>query len=127
MDNELFLKRLSELAELTQVKVPRTGNLREASDDNVVWRQGQPVLIDKKNNPSLSWQVKKLKTQAKTCEDCGQMVKDRRVTKSHYTFPKSHWRQQCWGCNKVKDPETGEYTVAPPLAQSRFISWFRKA
>ena len=125
MDNELFLKRLSELAEVTQIKPPRSASVRETNEPSTIWRSGREMEIDRKDNPTLNIASKRLKVEAKPCEDCGKMVKDRCVNRSLYTFPKRHWRKSCTGCDCVWNPETGAFDLDLKSAQAYFVRLYK--
>ena len=126
MDQELFLQRLNDLAVLKRIKVAKSANVREADTACDVFRNGETLIIDKDNNSTWAWEIKRLKPIVKPCEDCGRECQDRIVTKSLYSFPQKHWRQHCNGCNRVQNPNTKEYTLMPMQAQACFITWFKK-
>lgn len=124
MDNELFLKRLEELAEITKVKATQVA-LRQTNQDGTVWRSGQEIAIDNKNNPTLTVAVKKLKHMVKDCEDCGESVVNRTVHIGLYAFPEKHWRKNCVNCRMTHNPDTGKFDIPFKQAQAVFTSKLR--
>lgn len=126
MEQDKFIAKLQELADLAVAKIPRTGSRRESEEPNVVFRQGQELALDTKNNPTLNVKIKRLKPMVKPCEDCGLKVDNRVVSKKLYTFPKNHWRTQCENCRRVRNPESGQFDVEADRSQPVFISYFNK-
>jgi hypothetical protein len=126
MEQNKFFEKLSEFAELRKVKVAKSAGLREADTACDIFRNGETFIIDKDNNSTWAWEIKKLKPIIKPCEDCGQECKDRKVNKVLYTFPQRHWRRHCTGCNRVQHPDTGEFTLTPTQTPSYFVAWFKK-
>jgi len=126
MKQDLFIQRLKELADVKRVKVPRNATTREFDGANDIFRNGQTFIIDKDNNSTWAYEIKRLKPIIKDCSDCGKECKDRRVTKTLYTFPKRHWRKWCSGCNRVQNPDSGLFDLAPVQAAAYFVKWFKK-
>jgi hypothetical protein len=111
MDPELFKKRLEEIAELKQAKVPRAAGRAEATEPEIIKRGDQTFSIDLKDNPTIAWTIKKLKPHVAVCEDCRQVVENRLVEIKHYDLPNGHWRKNCKGCNKSQNPYSGKFDV----------------
>ena len=126
MDNEIFLKKLQELAVIELVRVPRAGGTRESTEPEEILRNGEFFSIDLKNNPTLNLRIRQLKTQAQQCSDCDRVVQDRKVHQTVYSFPFPHWRKNCSHCKKTQDPETGEFSVPTTTAQAYFTSILKK-
>ena len=125
MNNELFLKRLSEVCEWQYPKiadVPAEPMLEQPSDldcdgdevkDSLI---GQPIRTV---NDTHSPQIVKLKYQNKNCEDCGKPCpKGRKVIIQHYTSHGGSWRESCKNCGLHRDPRTGEFTLPSSVAAS---------
>ena len=58
--------------------------------------------------------VKKVKHQARPCEDCGKLVEDRRIRisvskESHVR--QAHCKHHCQSCKLYKNPTTGEFDM----------------
>lgn len=126
MDPKLFQQRLLELAELEYIKSSQHGNHRPRRSDQEVYRNGDTMCIDHMHNPTLTCQVRRLKTQSQPCPDCQNMVKDRCVERILYHYPLKHWRERCRGCDLVKNPRTGEFDIPVKRAHSFFVSYFHK-
>ena len=127
MDHKEFIERLSELADIKVTKAPTNSGESIARLEPVfVERNGKVIEILPTNNPTWNIVVKKLKPIIKECEDCGKLVKDRRVNKSMYTFPKSHWRKNCNGCLRTQNPETGKFDIPFTHAAAFFTSFIKK-
>jgi hypothetical protein len=126
MEHNTFIQRLSEFAELRKVKIPRSAGQREADTACDIFRNGETFIIDKDNNSTWAWEIKKLKPIIKPCEDCGKECKDRKVARTLYTFPERHWRQHCSSCNRVQDPETKQFDIFPIKAQNHFVALLKK-
>ncbi len=124
MENELFIKRLQELAEVKRLKPPRHPNLREADSPEPVFRNGYEFVVTKDDNPTLSYEIVKLKPIVKDCEDCGKCsVENRSVQKKLYSFPYAHWRESCGHCKLTKDPETGEFSIPNNIVNPFFVRY----
>jgi hypothetical protein len=148
MNNELFLKRLSEVSEWHR---PQTGpngaksvnkrakdepqhpgpvtelELDEMSDQEaqdyydqlMAWRSVQP-------NNSVPPEIIKLKTQAVDCGDCGRHCPDgRRVESKLCTTGQKHWRTRCQACDRYQDPATGEFTLDPKSTHNYLLCYYR--
>ena len=126
MKEDLFVQRLQELAEVRKVKAPRDPGARATDGHCDIFRNGETYLLDKDNNSTWAYEIKRLKPIIKPCEDCGVECKDRKILRSLYTFPKKHWRTHCNGCNRVKNPVTGVFDLLPMQAQNHFVAFFKK-
>lgn len=127
MDQKEFIDRLTQVAEITVVKPPVTSGQTQNKDDLlVIERQGELLEINPKNNPTWGVIIKKFKPIVKPCEDCGLIVKDRRIQMTMYSYPKPHWRSNCVQCRKTQDPETKKFTVPTQSAQPFFTSYLNK-
>jgi hypothetical protein len=126
MEQNIFIKRLEEFAEIKRVRIAKSGNLREADTACDIFRNGETHIIDKDNNSTWAWEIKRLKPIVKDCEDCGKECKDRRVNKTLYSFPKKHWRRHCNGCNRVWNPVTRAFDLTPMQSAAHFTAWIKK-
>ena len=111
MDPELFKKRLEEFAELKQLKTPKSPAFRENDEPETIFRNGNEFAVGTDDNPTLNWVIKKLKPHVAVCEDCHDVVKDRRVEHKLNQSPKPHWNVRCSACNLCQDPTTGKFTM----------------
>ncbi|CAB5225733.1 hypothetical protein UFOVP758_10 [uncultured Caudovirales phage] len=127
MKQEEFIERLSQIAELTAFRPPTTASQPRSKEDLlVIERQGEQLEIDPKHNPTWAVIVKKFKPVVRACEDCGNMVKDRRVQTTLYSYPKPHWRSNCVQCRKTQDPETKQFDIPTQSAQPFFTAYLNK-
>lgn len=149
MDNELFLKKLSELAEWHR---PQTGpqgfpsvkrgtekasvpkppplteeELDEMSDSEVEayyeklikWRESLP-------NDSVPPEILKLKCAEKPCDDCGQhLTEQRKVESKKYDSAGGHWRTRCVNCTKYQHPLTKEFSISQGASHQFFLDFYR--
>jgi hypothetical protein len=126
MENNLFIQRLKELADIKRIKPPGSSGIRKGEESNEIFRNGELRSIGEDHNDTWAYQIKQLKPIVKPCEDCGVECKNRVVNKTLYIFPKRHWRTHCSVCNRVQNPETKQFDLLPMKAQSHFISFFKK-
>lgn len=111
MDPELFRKKLEQFAELKQIKVPKSGNLRESDEPEIISRGGVDFTIDVDNNPTVGWGIKKLKPHIALCESCREVVENRVVETKKYESPNLHWRSHCKPCGRVQNPYTKQFDL----------------
>ena len=115
MNADEFKQQIEKYAELKQVKTPKSPAIRENDEPEVIYRGGEEFSVDVDNNPTLTWAVKKLKPHVAVCEDCCQVVENRRIEIQRYSNPIPHWRRHCTGCDKGMNPYTGKYELANKL------------
>jgi hypothetical protein len=148
MNNELFLKRLSEVAEWTRPQTGPSGaksinkrakeapehpgpiselELAEMTDTEaeqyyerlMAWRESQP-------NNSVPPEITQLKIQPVDCEDCGQHCENgRRVETRLCSTGRPHWRTRCQVCDRYKDPATGKFTLTPKETHNYLLCYYR--
>ena len=126
MEQDKFITRLQELADITSARPPIGPKIRKPNGQERVFRNGQEIPIDPKDNQTWGVKVKKLKPIVKDCEDCGLRVENRTVNKKFYTFPQAHWRTNCGNCRRTLNPETGVFDVETEKSQPVFVSYFLK-
>jgi hypothetical protein len=143
MDNELFLKRLSEVSEwhrsdgtnyhkdnkkiVSQPPVYTEAELAEMTDEEaeelyewvMAWREQQP-------NEGLPPLIKTVKIQAIDCEDCGRHCPNGRKTEHKLcTSGSRHWRHRCGECGFYKDPADGTYSLDAKGVHQYLGSYYR--
>lgn len=150
MNNDEFLRRLSELAEWHR---PQTGPGGQASiskgraravpvhpgpitqeeldlmtdeaaqdyyDRLMTWREAQP-------NASVPPEIIKLKTYARKCEDCNKSCdSNRRVECKLYLTGREHWREYCTACELFRDPRTKEFSIKREASGQVFGNLYRR-
>ena len=125
MDRKLFLQKLEQFAELKPIKPPATAKRRESQGPEVIQRGLDCIVLDQKDNETLSYQVKKLKTKSKQCQYCDNVVKDQIFSKRWLGYPAPHWREKCHSCNLTRNPETGEFELTDYRSNIVFTTFLR--
>jgi recombinational DNA repair protein RecR len=123
MEQNKFITKLQELANICKVKPPAHGNMRSASKDNEIFRNGKIITIKKNDNSTLNWAIKDVKHTAKSCEDCGRQVVNRRIWRRICYSPDRHWRTTCSICKLTQHPESGKYVVPNNIVVTVFRRW----
>ena len=149
MNNEEFLKKLSEVAEWVRPQTGPNGHPSIAKGKNykppehpgpiteeeldamteteaeqyykqlMAWRESQP-------NNSVPPEITQLKIQAVDCEDCGQHCENgRRVETRLCSTGQPHWRTRCQVCDRYKDPATGKFTLTPKETHNYLLCYYR--
>lgn len=149
MNDEEFLKRLSEVSEWHRPQTGPNGHasiakgkckpmpehpgpiteleLDEMSEHEVkvyydklmAWREAQP-------NMSVPPEILKVKIQPKNCEDCGRHCPNGRKTeKKLHESGGLHWRERCVECDLFKDPLTDQFTVTKEAAHQYFTQFYK--
>lgn len=119
MDPKLFQQRLEELAELRVISPSRTAHVREATEPIDIFREGQEFEISHDSNPTLTTEIIKLKNTRRPCDDCGNIVDNRRVERRLYTSFRPHWREECMSCHRYRDAN-GLFTMNAVQIQNYF-------
>lgn len=125
MDPELFKRRLEQFAKLKQVKTPRSPNIRESDEPEVIERHGGSMTIDSDNNPTLTWAIEKLNPHVALCNGCDQIVENRLVEIRQYQMPQPHWRQNCKTCMKTQNPYTGKFDLPSTKVFHAVSCWLK--
>ena len=127
MKQEDYIQLLEQYAEIKFNKASTiSGEISSRVGDEVIEREGRKIAISNKSNPTWTIAVKRLKPIVKPCEDCGVVVKDRRVHTSLYAYPRPHWRSNCVQCRKTQDPITKQFTLPTVGAQVYFTAYLNK-
>ena len=64
--------------------------------------------------------IDKLEPVELACDDCNNVVVDRRTEIKVYAFPERHWREYCTNCKKFRNPHTDKFEVSAATAPSFF-------
>jgi hypothetical protein len=126
MDPKEFKQRLKEFAELVQIKPAKTPAIKEPIESDSIWRDGEEIVIDKDNNETLNWAVKKLHDRTEACPDCDLIVINRTVHYKVCTHPFDHWRASCKNCRKTQCPETGRFTLSSIAAGNIYTNHLKQ-
>jgi len=135
--DELFQK-LSEVAEFrmpkltpSEIKISKQkarGKGRPSTEE-LYQDEHEEVFLDMFQgiNPTHTPELVKVHIKPKNCEDCHQHltvsremeIKFYKATAKHI----AHRRERCLNCNKYRDPNTGEFTLAQGPACQVFLNW----
>lgn len=69
--------------------------------------------------------IKHINCDRRRCEDCNNMVIDRRVEHVRVDEPVLHWEHHCTACDLYQHPETKEFTVARSKKRFVFRDFFK--
>ena len=128
MDKEQLRKRLEEVAVLKDNKPARTANYRpaieyitEVDEDGEEYQV--PVQITE--NPTLGFELVKLKDQHKLCElGCGEIVTNQIIEKRFGATPKSHWKTRCKNCDCYVSPDGEGFIKGGHQIQHAYMKHF---
>jgi hypothetical protein len=119
MNNDEFLKRLSEVSEwcrptITQAD-PRRGRRGRKSYEEIEWEENEEEALGEEihmgPNETIPPMLTKIKHEVKNCEDCGRLCQGRRVEMRMCSYPRDHFRQHCKFCGLTKNPLTGKFDL----------------
>jgi hypothetical protein len=112
MKHEEFIRRLSELAEVKNIKKTKKP-IRSRFDEEPIdiQRPDLNVTLTANDNPTLQVEIIRVKKQFHHCDGCDEMVQGRVVERKLYDFPKLHWRDNCKSCLKSYNPETDCFDI----------------
>jgi hypothetical protein len=126
MDNEEFLKKLSELTEWHRPEFgpngsksvsKRTKDVPEIIEECVDELEENKESEPQGPNESVPPVIIRLKPQKRNCDDCECVVTDRRVERKLHHTNKPHWREYCTACKLYKDPRTGRFELTAKQSQ----------
>jgi hypothetical protein len=136
MDNDLFLKRLTDVAEWFRpketgfsVNTPKSlkrkyaqlaakVDTEEGSEESDTEDEQSEPLKEVETAP----RIVRIHPIVKDCEDCGKKkVYDRVVTSKLLHGPaRNYWKHHCSSCKSYKNPYTGEYSLQDRAATETF-------
>jgi hypothetical protein len=134
MDDEVFKQKLSEVAEwsvpklkewqVEQAKQKARGKGRPTSEDQYQEEHNKIFLeIFNGVNPTYAPEITKIKIQAVTCGDCGQICEQGRRTEIKFCGPgrneMPYRKERCVECNLYRDPVTGEFSLS--VAKATYV------
>lgn len=137
MDNELFLKRLTELTEWHRPMLGPSGATstlkrrgRPPEDPELLAEYQEELArierAEQEPNPCVGPEIIKVKPRDRACEDCGRQCSGgRRWYKKFYTSITEHWRSYCQSCDRYRDPRTGEYTLTQQSVNMVYTNYLR--
>lgn len=118
MDQETYLKLLSQVAEYTQKKIkpykPYKPKGQEPSEPDV---EDQEELEESsveshcEQNTTTPIELTRVIYQPSNCPDCGLAVECLKRERKQYEGGGRHWRDHCLNCDLTKHPKTGLYSL----------------
>lgn len=126
MDDKKFEQLLSQYAELKERRPVKSAGFRvdENSGGEVRWRD-EIVAVNEKQNPTLNFEIKKLRPIQKACMlSCGDVVTDQVVEYRMLTYPEIHWRTKCNACKLYVSPD-GKGFIEPHVVNEAYRRHFQ--
>ena len=127
MDDAEFKQKLSEVAEwrvpklkdheVALAKQRARGKGRPSSED-LYQEEHNKIFLEIFNgvNPTYAPEITKVKIQAVTCGDCGELCEQGRRTEIKFCAAgrneMPYRKERCVECNLYRDPDTGKFTVS---------------
>jgi hypothetical protein len=127
MDDEVFKQKLSEVAEwrvpklkeweIEQAKQKARGKGR-ASLEDLYQEEHSKIFLEIFNgvNPTYAPEITKIKIQAVTCGDCGELCEQGRRTEIKFCAAgrneMPYRKERCVECNLYRDPVSGKFSVS---------------
>lgn len=128
MDKKEFRTLLEQVAELKDIKPARTANYRPAIEYiTEVDEDGEEyqVPVEITENPTLGFQLIKLKDQHRLCElGCGEIVTNQIIERRYAQTPKKHWRTRCKNCDCYLGPDGKDFIKGSHAVQHAFARYF---
>jgi hypothetical protein len=128
MINKKQLRELvAQVAEIKDLKPKTAPNVRlDDTDETEIVIDGEEVVLNKENNPTLGFELVKLKPVERVCElGCGKIVPNQKVEKKFYMTPKSHWRTRCDACGLWELPDKSGF-VESRNCQNAYVVHFHQ-
>jgi len=135
MDEELFKKKLTEVADWHIPKISEGGHPKplrgrgRKSNEELYQEQHEEVFIEMFDgkNPTVGPVVTNVHCQPTICEDCDKICPKGRKKELKYYSPnkkgKNHWREKCLTCGLQKNPFTGDFDCNPQKAATYWYAW----
>ena len=109
MDKKELKQWLEQVAEIKDRKPSKSASHRPAVEYiTEVDEEGEEyqVAVEVKDNPTLGYELVKVKDQHRLCElGCGEIVTNQVIELRHAQTPKSHWRTRCKNCDCYLAPD----------------------
>lgn len=128
MDKNELRKKLEQVAELKDRKPSRSPNHRlaieyitEIDDEGEEYQ----IPVEIKDNPTLGYEIVRLKDQHKLCElGCGEITTNQVIELRHAVTPKKHWRTRCKTCDKYIAPDGKGFIKGSHAVQHAYARYF---
>jgi len=107
IDKQKLRELIEQVAEIEDVSPRSTTDVRYPEvDDNEIIIDGEEVVLNKQFNPTLGFELLKLKPVERLCElGCGKIIPDQKIERRFYTTPARHWRTKCVACGLWELPD----------------------
>jgi len=135
MDDELFKKKLSEVAEWHIPTVSEGGFTKlpkrrgRKTNEELYQEQHEEIFLElfEGKNPTVGPVVTKVHNQPTVCEDCDKICPNGRHKEQKFYKArrkgKDHWREKCLTCGLQKNPFTGDFDCNPQKAATYWYAW----
>ena len=121
MNDKEFKTRIAELADIEDIKVPVV-NIRSKKQEEEL-----ADLFPPGENPTLGFELKRLKPQARLCElGCGDIVENQHIEYKKYEYPVTHWRTRCTTCECTLSPDGKGFIEGTVQVNNAFARYFKE-
>lgn len=131
MDKKVFRQWLESVAEIKDRKPVKTANHSRFLKEVIVEIDAETgeefeVEVEIRENPTLGFDIVKLKSQPKICElDCGKVVCGQVIERKVAMYPKKHWVTRCVSCGCYVSPDGKSIIKGSSAMQAAFAKHFR--
>ena len=121
-----LIKTVAEIKELKPAKSPKhnrlaTETIIEIDEDGEEYE----VVKEITENPTLGFQLVKLKEVARECQlGCGDMVVNQVVEKRFCSTPEKHWRTRCQNCGCYVSPDGEGFIEGSHVLYNAYVRHF---
>ena len=123
MDHKTFKEKLQEVAEIKHIKPAHS---HEPAELNTAIIDGEQVELTNQFNPTLGFELLKVKTSSRLCElGCGCIVENQVIEKRLCYQPQKHWRTRC-NCGNYVNPQGDGFIKGGAQIAAAFISYFNE-
>ena len=129
MDKDEFKQRVSELAEIKDIKPAKSGAHNRFTTEIVIETDefGEEYEVEREitDNPTLGFALVKLKPIEKPCQlGCGRIVEDQIIEQRMAVTPFKHYRTRCKNCARFLSPN-GSFVNGHQIVHE-YIVWKAK-
>jgi hypothetical protein len=127
ISKEKLRELIEQVALIKDLKPKTSSEVRlDNTDQNEVIYDGEEILINKEVNPTLGFELVKIKPVERVCElGCGRIVPDQKIQKRMYMNPIKHWRTRCDSCGLWQKP-TKDGFVESRVCQNEYTVYFNR-
>ena len=130
MDKHILKEWIKTVAEIKDIKPSRSPQHTRLAVEILTevdeLGEEHTIVREVTENPTLGFQLVKIKDQHKLCEiGCGDIVTNQVVEKRLCFNPEKHWRTRCATCGKYISPGGQGFIEGAHLVASEFIKYFK--